>query len=105
MKQFQDTVLEQMEQIAKKAGCHLVQTQAYANTGEVLAQSSNSAFDGPFRTAARAAYSFSAGHNLIRFNGESTGPTDMSWLFKEHEDDKINGMLRKWGQLVREGKR
>lgn len=102
---FQVKILAQLEEAARREGCELVHVSEFGNTGEVLAQVKKPAFGGPIQTVARAAYHFQAGHNKIQFNGEPMGPTDMSALFAEHEDAKINAMLRKWGQLLREGKK
>jgi hypothetical protein len=106
MRSFQERVLAEIVSIAGKHGGEAVQAAGAANAGRILVQQKNPAFGtGPIKTVAYLDYHFQPGHNKIMFNGAPMGPTDMTWLFGETEDDKINGMLRTWSTVVQIGRR
>ena len=103
MQSFQEAMLGKFESICDSAKLTAIVIPEWTNTGIVLAQDRN---NGGWRTVMKLHYDFQSTVSTVRLNG-GTGPTDREnvFLFEPNDDDKINELFARWGQMCHAGAR
>lgn len=94
MKTFQEDVIARLDAIVQEANCRATIVPEFGNTGAIIARRGA-------KTVARLTYHFQLGRNKILFNDrQQLDPTNMTYLFAEHDDGKIAAMLDQWATLL-----